>query len=285
MLPNILPRLEILVPQVALDPRLRRRAAEIAGTRAQVVIDALAGQHEQRTTARVSDAGRCSLELYSYFRGWHNLPDDGVNQIAKMDNGTMFGWWLAALQAAALEEWWGVECPDHGAPEFAFEEEVFFGGVVPGHIDLGVSIDGVPWWLIENKSTYSSFPIDAPHLHAPQQPLQAASYALEGKYPNFSIVTIGPAVQSRWDKELKVRIEFPKLVQHDYLTADWADRARSEMKRLVDIANADAPPTQDIDAVWRARNKDGKPVESWRCKYCRYGACPKNENPLRLLVE
>lgn len=285
MLLNTRPRLELLVPQVALDPRARSRAAALAATRASELTKALAGQHEQRTAARVSDAGRCALELYSFFRGWHNLPDDGVNQIAKMDNGTMFGWWLAALEAIAIEEWWATSTPDHGPPEFQFEQEVFVGGVVPGHVDLGVSIDGKPWWLIENKSTYSSFPIDPPHLHAPQQPLQAAAYADEGGYPDFSIVTIGPAVQAKWDKELKARIEFPKLVQFDYSTDEWRDRARAEMRRLVDIANADQQPAPDLDAVWRIRNKDGKPVEAWRCRYCRYGACPKNDNPLRLLVE
>ena len=281
MLLNTLPRLDILVPQVALDPNARSRAAELAGTRASEVVKALAGQHEPRTTARVSDAGRCSLELYSFFKGWHNLPDDGVNQIAKMDNGTMFGWWLAALEAIAI----GDALAENGVPvTFQFEEEVFFNGVVPGHVDLGVHLDGKPWWLIENKSTYSSFPVDPPHLHAPQQPLQAATYSLEGGYPQFSIVTIAPAVQSKWDKELKARIEFPKLVQHDYETADWADRARAEMARLVDIANADEAPAPDLNAVWRERKKDGKIVEAWRCRYCRFGRCPENENPLRLLI-
>lgn len=278
MLPNTLPRLDLLIPQVALDADARSEAAAMAGSRTAVLIDALSGQHGPRTTARVSDSGRCSLELYAYFHGLHNLPDDGTNQIAKMDNGTMFGWWLAALEAIALHR------TEPGVYAFHLEEEVLVNGVVPGHIDLGIHRNGEPWWLIENKSTYTSYPVEPPHLHAPYQPLQAASYALEGGYPNFSVVTIAPAVQARWDRALGARIEFPKIVQHDYVTAEWADRARAEIHRLVDIANADEPPAPDIGAVWRVR-RDGKPVEAWRCKLCRYGACSRNENPLRLLVE
>lgn len=279
MLLNTLPNLGVLVPQVALEPALRSRAAALAARNTDKLCESLGG-HEERSTARVSDAGRCALELYSLFHGLQNLPDDGVNLIAKLDNGTMFGWWLAALEAIAIEEALGAD-----RVHCHFEQELVFGGVVPGHADLGVYLDGEPWWLLENKSTYSSFPIDPPHLHAPYQPLQAGAYALEGGYPNFSIVTIGPAVQSKWDKELKARIEFPKLVQNDYVTSEWEHRVRAEIDRLVDIANADQPPSPDLNAVWRVRNKDGKPVESWRCKYCRYGACEKNENPLRLLVE
>lgn len=273
-------RLDILVPQVALDPDLRRKAADIARERTGDLVTALSGQFEQRTMARVSDVGRCSLELFSFFRGEHNLPDDGTNMIAKLDNGTMFGWWLAALEAVAIGEALGKK----HAVSFEYEKDVYVNGVVPGHIDLGVTLDGEPWWLIENKSTYTTRPIDAPHLHAPQQPLQAAAYASEFGAPLFSIVTIGPAVQAQWSKELQARIEHPKLVQNDYATAEWEARARAEMNRLVSIADADEAPAPDLNASWRER-KDGKAVEAWRCRYCRNGKCPSNQNPMRYLVE
>lgn len=286
-MPTVLP-LNILLPQAAANPQIRAQAANLAATRAADLVRGL-GEEHTRTTVRVSDAGRCARELYAHLHDEFDLPDDGTGILTRLDMGTLYGFWIAALEAAVIEEYWrGVrETSQHGGPrpEFAFEADVAYAGVVPGHIDLGVSLDGVPWWLIENKSTYGAMPISPPHVKAPSQVLQAGTYAHSGGYPAFSIITIGPSVQAKWDKELKQRIEFPKIVQSDYVTEQVAPHVSREMNRLVSIQDADQPPAEDILATWRPRDGNGKVIEAWRCRYCRVSKCPRNQNALRFLVD
>ena len=57
-------------------------------------------------------------------------------------------------------------------------------------------------------------------------------------------------------------------VQSDFVTSEWAVNVDQEYARLAP-ARGDSPPPPDAK-------------EAWRCSSCRYSACSKNTNPLKL---
>jgi len=240
-----------LISKALADDDMRAEAA----TRFRSASDLL-GPKDASEGIRVSDSGRCRLELWASLHDKFDLPQDPEVLLTRFDIGTLYGAWIAALFAVSLE------CH---APMVRVELEptISYRGV-PGHIDALVrsrhNHDAL--WVVEFKSTYFSRAPEAPHERAVYQVLQAATYAKSVEAPAFSIFTIAPAVQAMYDKATKTRVTPPKHSQHDYVTADWSAAVDEEITRLK-TATHNLPPQEDASEEWRHRS-------------CRYAGCPLN---------
>jgi len=246
-----------LIKRASLDTHLRNDAIINWRCNAKNIFE-----HQERTGVRISDAGKCALELWAELHGKNDIPEDPDLQISRFDIGTLYGLWLACLTKAVIE----AEHPDWDCD---LEPEVALDGV-QGHIDVLVRLRSnlTPLWVIEFKSTYWGNALEAPHERAFYQVLQAASYAEAKRAPVFSIVTIGPAVHGKYDKQVKKWVTPSKMRQDDYQTSEYAHHAKTEIKRLK-TALAATPAEADAE-------------EDWRCKSCRYSGCNYNKNPRNL---
>lgn len=264
-----IPRLDVLVPRAVTDDELLGRACDIVAVSGNALATALRPRHDAHAT--ISMAGGCGREIYAKLHGLLDLPDDGENKLAKMENGSLMGFWLCALEQVAIvkyvTDYNKVRGTKHNV-EFEVEGERVYNGVLPGHCDLGVYLDAEPWFLTENKTTYQTSAISPRAYYEDQSSLYAHGGVV---FPTFVIITLGPAVQASYDKHTKSYTENPKLVQHVYTSENYHLRAEIEANRLIDIQNSDTMPPAD-------------PPEAWRCKYCRFSACEKNRNPLKEIL-
>lgn len=236
----------------ALDePSLKRAARD----RLAPLVAGLFHHDDHRTTVRASDAGRCRLELWAYLHDACDIPEDRVGELTRMDIGSLYGAWCAALFATAYED-------AHPAARVLCEMEVSFADV-PGHVDALI-VNGSPQHLTEIKSTYfagGKEPMKPVDVRAPYQVDQALIYAEAIPVPRFSLFTIAPASWTKDERGLPVR-----HYQDDFVTAEYAGRAMREVQRLREAEGPERPVAD--------------PRESWRCESCRYSRCPKNRNPL-----
>jgi hypothetical protein len=242
------------------------QAVEYAYAHEEVLADAqrrfaLAAQHlfePHAVELSASSAGKCVLDVWAYLHDRYDLPENRETELAKMDGGTLYGARIAALFAAGYEK-------IHPKATVEIETQVEHEGI-PGHLDIvirpGEAIADV--WIVEVKTTFSTFPFAGPpDYHV----IQAAKYALAEGAPGFSVFTLLPAAQRRKGEPARFHH------QADFATADWQGRVAREYERL-EKARFDTPPLAD-------------PQEAWRCTYCRFGACPQNprHDPLALEEE
>lgn len=204
--------------------------------------------HEHAVELSASSAGKCALETWAYLHDAYTLPENYQTEVCKMDGGTFYGCWVAALFAA------GYEDLNPGAL-VEIELEVEHDGI-PGHLDILIRNGG--FWVVEVKSTFSTFAFEGPK---PYQVIQAAKYALAVGAPSFSVFTLLPAAQKRKGAAAMHHH------QADFVTNDYWGPVAAEYGRLK-AAEFDTPPQADPD-------------EAWRCTFCRYGACEKNANPAK----
>ncbi|SRR5258708_243255 len=96
--------------------------------------------------------------------------------------------------------------------------------------------------------------------------IQAAAYALECGFPRFCVVIVCR--------------ESGMMAEYWYETADYANYvvdALAEKTALTQVGGP-MPPAEPPKESYNYKG------ESWRCKYCSYSACEKNENSAALEV-
>ena len=249
-----------LIRNACVDKKLREDARIIWRTIAKNLFE-----EKHRNGIRISDSGRCILELWSELHGKLDIEEDPDLQLTRFDIGTLYGARIACLTAAAIE----AAHPDW---DCVLEADVAVDGV-PGHIDILVrmrDLDLTPLLVIEIKSTYWSGALDDPYIRAPYQVHQAVSYAEGKKAPWAVILTVGPAVHGSYSKALKAFVKPPKMRQDNYETHVHAPAAHREIARLK-AALSPHPPEADAK-------------EKWRCDSCRFSACERNKNPLNIMA-
>jgi hypothetical protein len=218
-----------------------------ARTRFAVAAQNLFAEHTVELSA--SSAGKCALDVWAYLHDLYDLPDNTATKLAKMDGGTLYGAWIAALFGAAYEA--TAFC--RVTVEVTGEHDG-----IPAHVEIIIASEHgegnwVNDWVIEIKTSFSTFDFtQPPEYHV----IQAAKEALVAKVPGFSIYTNLPAAQKRKGADAKHHF------QHDYITAEWESAVAVEYARLR-TATLDTPPPAD-------------PKEAWRCSSCRYSVCERN---------
>lgn len=208
---------------------------------------------------RVSDAGRCALELYGELHGLYTLDDDYESLDSRMMAGIADGLRTCCMVAAGIRRWYW---PLH----LEIELPNLNDDGIPGHTD-GITYCGDDAQeVIEAKLTFQTAkiePPDAPNNRGERRLYwiyQACRYAMNVGTPTFVILVHAPAA---WHG--------PKRAQYRYQTEVWAERTTAEYDRL-SKALRDDRPAADVDEL-EAR---------FRCKSCRVGVvnCEQNVNPL-----
>lgn len=252
-----------LIRQAVNDRALRRKAFEIFR---QTVNEGIL-LHDEGMHPRISDVGRCSLELATDMCGMHDLDRTIDAQLFMLDQGTLSGAWNAALLSAALPHRVALEYSVLVGPPDAY---------VPGHIDALVFYDEGEAEPVEFKLTQAGgqlrSPKDASKLYQiGQTGLYSDGIELRGIHaPTFCIVTSGPNVGKNKDG-----VPYPKMRQDRYVTADFRNEIDGELARLQSFRGVDVPGTP-LPAP------DAK--EAWRCESCCFSGCARNRNPLRLIL-
>jgi CRISPR/Cas system-associated exonuclease Cas4 (RecB family) len=196
-----------------------------------------------------SSAGACVLERWAYLHGQLDIPEDYETRVLKMDGGTMYGCWIAALFTAG----WESKYTDHGvAVEVIGEHDG-----IPGHVEIVIFEGDTALWVVEIKTSYFGGAFNgsrAGHI------LQAAKEALIVNAPGFSVLNVMPAATKNRSTGAKAQY----FAQEDFVTADHELAVQVEYQRLQRATEA-TPPTGD------AR-------EAWRCNFCQYSKCERNTN-------
>lgn len=244
----------------ALGDRKIRARAEQRLTQVLAAARPLSASHGDHVL-RPSSFGRCSLEFAAASHGMLDLPDVPRDQMT-LDSGTLHGAWFAALLAGVIPEEYGV----------AVERPVVYRET-PGNIDvLVLRRSDNATEVVEIKTTASGSALKPPDASKPYQCLQAACYAASpaiGPARCFTILTYGANVGSSRDGE-----PHPKMRADAYATADWKPRVDAEIDRLKALTKL---PVEQVlaDAATLADTTD-----AFRCRSCRFSACPRNQNPL-----
>lgn len=236
-----------------MDPDLRRDAIARWNYVAQTVF---AEDKSERDGLRVSDAGRCVLELWAELHGQFDIAESALTHLTRFDEGHLTGAWFACLLAAGVRK--------YVPPNYVIElEPEVVGNGKKGHIDFLLRDDrGAAVWVVDFKKSFWTKALEAPDKANPHQVLQTCDYAVIVSSPLFTVFTFGPAVQAEWNRKTQTRIEHRKHRQDDYDTAQFADDVARERERL-EQALGDVPPVGD------AR-------EAYRCRSCKYSVCPRN---------
>lgn len=196
---------------------------------------------------RISDAGSCQRELWAKNLGLLDIPEDAKSSL-RMDNGSLFGAWVACLLKA------GIEADAERDWRVLAEVETSHDGI-PGHVDA-VILESVLGALatVECKWTAS------PKVYRDPQPshrVQSGAYALGERAPQHFVVVY---FACSWAKD-----DF--LVVHSFDTDETAFDVAIEYGRLRG-ALAETMPDPD-------------PPEAYLCKSCRFSKCERNANPNR----
>lgn len=215
----------------------------------------------------VSDLGDCSRAVWARRNGKDLLSHDDDTQ-RKFDMGNdvedRVGAVLSELEEYAVER------------QYVHDLEIR-GDHAEGHSDFVCRslIDPSQSFIVEVKST-TFYPKVVGKKRVRVAPtasevqwhyrLQAASYALEQGFARFVLVIVCR--------------ESGMMAEHWYKTADYADAVRAALKEKALLTRVGAPMP---DAAPPAESFNYK-GESWRCKYCPFTACERNENPAALAV-
>jgi hypothetical protein len=198
-----------------------------------------------------SSAGACVLERWAHLHGQLDIPEDWESRVLKMDGGTMYGAWIAALFTAG----WESKYKDHGvAVEVIGEHDG-----IPGHVEIVIFEGDTALWVVEIKTSYFGGAFNgsrAGHI------LQAAKEALIVNAPGFSVLNVMPAATKNRSTGAKAQY----FAQEDFVTADHVLAVQVEYDRL---KRAEGPIAPTGDAT-----------EPFRCAFCQYSACERNKNPL-----
>jgi hypothetical protein len=233
------------------DPALAAKAQQRFAEQAQHLF------HPHKVELSASAAGSCSLELWAKLNHKLDIPEDYVGQALKMDGGTLYGAWLAALFAVGYED-------EFAGASVEVEVEGEHDGI-PGHVEIVVN-DSAPAdenlrWMIEIKTSYWGGAVteSGPFKHSKEfHVLQAAKEALIVNAPGFSVLNVYPAATKNKNPT--------PFIQDDFVTAEWATAVATEYRRLERALDPVAPAAD--------------PPEAWRCNFCRFSACSRNKNPL-----
>lgn len=220
---------------------------EAAFKQAAEIIGSWKFQPKTRDYIRVSDAGHCVRERWAHIHGFEDIPEDFKGEL-KMLNGSLMG----AAQMCLFRQAYLAENPTHEVHlEFVTQDGE------PGHLDALITIDGVPDRVIEEKSNFSFAPVEPPKMY---HKLQSGKYGKQTKAPKMSIHQLRLTAKdgARWERT------------DTYETAEYQEQVQAEYQRLGQALLEDMP--------------DPDPNEPWRCKYCRFGACERNVNPLKGIV-
>ncbi len=247
----------ILSDALASDESRTEAAALLAGWASTRSLAAAHGSH----VVRPSSMGRCSLELATDALCLHDLPTPAAS-LLMMDEGTLLGAWFGALLAAAIPNTHAI----------GLETKTRYRGV-RGHIDVLVSEREGASEVVEVKTTPSSGALKPPHRAKPSQCLQAATYALGIGARSFSLLTVGYNVGSD-----RSGVPHPKFRLATYLAEEFRAAVDAEIDRMTAVA---ARSREDVLAH-AAELADT--TDAWRCGFCCFSACPRNENPARFAL-
>lgn len=241
----------------ALGGRVQQLFAEVAPS-------VLSRNHERKPDSlRISDAGKCSLELWAALNGKHDIPERAKDR-ARMANGQLMGAWLACCLKAGLESL---------RPELrTLVENTVSHDKIPGHVDATILSS-----LLTAEATcefkWTAWTGDWRGDCKPAHRIQSGKYALAENAPQHFVVNYYAASpESIYIKDLDGpgkggRIPGEWLVVHEFETEDTRYEVRDEYARLAKALTAKAPAPD--------------PPEAWNCKYCRFSGCVKNVNPNR----
>jgi hypothetical protein len=239
------PRVWPAIKHALSTPALAEKAQQLWAKQAQHLFK----PHKLELSA--SSAGACVLEVWAKLHGKLDIPEDWEARVLKMDGGTMYGAWIAALFTAG----WESKYQDHGvAVEVIGEHDG-----IPGHVEIVIFEGDTALWVVEIKTSYFGGAFNgsrAGHI------LQAAKEALIVKAPGFSVLNVMPAATKNRSTGAKAQY----FAQEDFVTADHTLAVEVEYRRLERAREAIAPT--------------GDATEAFRCAFCQYSACERNRNVL-----
>ena len=232
------------VSHALATPRLH----DMAWTYLGEALPALKQVAKQRNgTVRGSDAGRCALEVYGDIHG-KNAPFEAEVLLSRLDIGSIYGAYIAALFKAGYEDKNGPYC-------VYLETNGHYLGV-PCHPDITVFDIATEqaMFTCEVKTNYKAENPKNPADSWPNYVLQATHQAAAMDVDDYAIFTFAPAAQ--WNKGQ------PPIFhrQDNFKLSEHKDDMEAEYRRLL-LADADEPPACDVR-------------EGWRKRFCKYPECP-----------
>lgn len=271
------PNVEQAILAALAEPQLSALAQQRFAAQAQKLFF----PHKLELSA--SAAGACVLEKWASLHEKLDLPEEYMMQVIKMDGGTMYGARLAALFSVGFEDAYP-----------GFEVDVEIEGEhdgIPGHVEIVIydararSKGGyvlpegaskvtfskasgnsrVAVHMVEIKTSFWGGAVSehARFKHSKEfHIIQAAKEALIVSAPGFSILNVLPAATKRGGEKAR------HFIQDDFVTADYELAVKVEYGRLRRALDPKAPT--------------GDATEPWRCLSCRFSACERNRNPLKL---
>jgi hypothetical protein len=242
------------IRKAAASPELRKKARRYL---AALITDGdlLDSLGDRSAAVFSSDFGSCSLALWAQKHGLEDIAREPIDdQLTRLDAGSMFGAWEAALfKAGAETDGWQIELeyqPDDGGHIDALALRAPTNDGDPTVEDLRSAAIVHP---VEFKSSYDASAIKPPEKENFSHLLQVADYALR--------------VGARRATLVYLKVAAPKggrMKQFERDAEPYRGLIIEERARL-GRALADEPPLAD-------------PQAKWSCFTCRYSKCPKNKN-------